>query len=69
MMMELQKLASLLSRMRARLSALPVGYEGRTYETMVDFLERRLREGMDALRGLKKRVKGGGEEGGGGGGV
>ncbi|KAI4100143.1 MAG: hypothetical protein L6R37_005658 [Teloschistes peruensis] len=58
MMMELQKLGSLLGRIRSRLSALPVGYEGRTYETMVDFLNTRLREATDRLRTLKKRVKG-----------
>ncbi|KAI4231765.1 MAG: hypothetical protein L6R40_007622 [Gallowayella cf. fulva] len=57
MMMELQKLGSLLGKIRTRLSALPVGYEGRTYETMVDFLCMRLREATDRLRRLKKRVK------------
>lgn len=58
MMMELQKLGSLLGKIRSKLSALPVGYEGRTYETMVDFLNTRLREATDRLRTLKKRVKG-----------
>ncbi|KAL8753993.1 MAG: hypothetical protein Q9184_005257 [Pyrenodesmia sp. 2 TL-2023] len=60
-MMELQKLGSLLGKMRSRLSALPVGYEGRTYETIIDFLDTRLRETTDRLRTLKKRLKG--EEG------
>ncbi|KAI4252880.1 MAG: hypothetical protein LQ352_004023 [Teloschistes flavicans] len=58
MMMELQKLGALLSKIRSRLSALPVGYEGRTYETIVDFLNTRLREATDRLRTLKKRLKG-----------
>lgn len=58
MMMELQKLGSLLGKIRCKLSALPVGYEGRTYETMVDFLNTRLREATDRLRTLKKRAKG-----------
>lgn len=61
-MMELQKLGSLLGKIRSRLSALPVGYEGRTYETVIDFLDTRLREATDRLRTLKKRLKG--EEGG-----
>ncbi|KAL8804467.1 MAG: hypothetical protein Q9200_005819 [Gallowayella weberi] len=58
MMMELQKLGLLLGKIRSKLSSLPVGYEGRTYETMVDFLNTRLREATDRLRTLKKRVKG-----------
>ncbi|KAL9582996.1 MAG: hypothetical protein Q9212_002977 [Teloschistes hypoglaucus] len=58
MMMELQKLGSLLGRIRTRLSVLPAGYEGRTYETMLDFLNTRLSEATDRLRSLKKRVKG-----------
>ncbi|KAL8929530.1 MAG: hypothetical protein Q9208_001199 [Pyrenodesmia sp. 3 TL-2023] len=56
--MELQKLGSLLGRIRSRLSALPVGYEGRTYETIFDFLDTRLREATDRLRTLKKQLKG-----------
>ncbi|KAL8801212.1 MAG: hypothetical protein Q9182_004606 [Xanthomendoza sp. 2 TL-2023] len=58
MMMELQKLGSLLGKIRSKLSSLPIGYEGRTYETMIDFLNTRLREATDRLRTLKKRVKG-----------
>ncbi|KAL8657208.1 MAG: hypothetical protein Q9226_002148 [Calogaya cf. arnoldii] len=57
-MMELQKLGSLLGKMRSKMSAaLPVGYEGRTYETMVDFLDTRLREATERLRMMKKRLK------------
>ncbi|KAL8696432.1 MAG: hypothetical protein Q9224_002802 [Gallowayella concinna] len=58
MMMELQKLGSLLGKIRSKLSALPVGYEGRTYETVIDFLNTRLREATDRLRTLKKKMKG-----------
>ncbi|KAL8840309.1 MAG: hypothetical protein Q9170_001393 [Blastenia crenularia] len=58
MMMELQKLGALLSKFRAKFSSLPVGYEGHTYETVLDFLTTRLREATDRLRRQKKRLKG-----------
>ncbi|KAL8729535.1 MAG: hypothetical protein Q9181_004968 [Wetmoreana brouardii] len=58
MMMELQKLGTLLAKFRAKFASLPVGYEGHTYETVLNFLTTRLREATDRLRRQKKRLKG-----------
>ncbi|KAL8720158.1 MAG: hypothetical protein Q9225_002946 [Loekoesia sp. 1 TL-2023] len=58
MMMELQKLGTLLAKFRAKFSSLPVGYEGHTYETVLNFLTTRLRETTDQLRRQKKKLKG-----------
>ncbi|KAL9596552.1 MAG: hypothetical protein Q9219_005730 [cf. Caloplaca sp. 3 TL-2023] len=57
MMMQLQKLGALLAKFQHKFSSLPVGYEGQTYETMMGFLMTRLREAMERLRRLKKRLK------------
>lgn len=48
-LMELQKLNTLLMKLRGKFSSLDVGYEGHTYETMLDFLSMRLREAMNKL--------------------
>ena len=58
MMMELQKMGTLLMKFRGKLSSLPVGYEGHTYETVLNFLNMRLREATDGLQRRKQRLKG-----------
>ena len=58
MMMELQKMSTLLMKFRGKFSSLPVGYEGHTYETVLNFLNMRLREAMDGLQREKQRLKG-----------
>ena len=53
-MMELGKLNTLLMRFRGKFSSLNAGYEGHTYETMLDFLNTRLREAMNKLQRQKQ---------------
>lgn len=55
-MMELQKLGTLLMNFRSKFASLPVGYEGHTNETMLNFLNIRLREAMDRLQREKQRL-------------
>ena len=57
-LMELQKLNTLLMKFRGKFSAMDMGYEGHTYETMLDFLNTRLREAMNKLQRQKQRYKG-----------
>lgn len=56
MMMELQKLSALLMKFRSKFSSLPVGYEGHTNETVLNFLNMRLREATDGLQREKQRL-------------
>ena len=58
MSMELQKLNTLLTKFRGRLSSLPVGYEAHLYESVLNSLNSRLREAMEKLREQKQRLKG-----------
>ena len=58
MSMELQKLNTLLTKFRGRLSTLPVGYEAHLYESVLNSLNSRLREAMEKLREQKQRLKG-----------
>lgn len=55
-MMELQKIGTLLKNFRSRFASLPVGYEGHTNETMLNFLNIRLREATDGLQREKQRL-------------
>lgn len=55
-MMELQKLGTLLMNFRSKFASLPVGYEGHTNETMLNFLNIRLREATDRLQREKQRL-------------
>lgn len=56
MMMELQKMATLLMKFRGKFASLPVGYEGHTNETVLNFLNTRLREATDGLQREKQRL-------------
>ena len=55
-MMELQKMGTLLMNFRSKFASLPVGYEGHTNETMLNFLNIRLREATDRLQREKQRL-------------
>ncbi|KAL9137979.1 MAG: hypothetical protein Q9175_000796 [Cornicularia normoerica] len=56
-MMELGKVNTLLMKFRGKFSSLNVGYEGHTYETMLDFLNTRLREAMNKLQRQRQRYQ------------
>lgn len=56
MMMELQKMGTLLMRFRGKFASLPGGYEGHTNETVLNFLNMRLRDATDGLQRKKQRL-------------
>ncbi|KAF6239265.1 hypothetical protein HO173_002526 [Letharia columbiana] len=56
-LMELQKLNTLLMKFQGKFSSSEMGYESHTYETMVAFLNMRLREAMDKLQRQKQRYQ------------
>lgn len=56
MMMELQKMGTLLVKFRDKFASLPVGYEGHTNETALNFLNVRLREAIDGLQRERQRL-------------
>ena len=56
-LMELQKLNTLLVKFRSKFASVDVGYEGHTYETMLDFLNTRLKEAMKKLQRQKQRYQ------------
>ena len=63
-LMELQKLNALLGKFRGKISSSSscvdvnvAAYEGHTYETMLDFLNTRLKEAMNRLQRQKQRFQ------------
>ena len=58
MSIELQKLNTLLMKLRGKFSALPVSYEAHMYETVLNSLNSRLREAMDKLQRQKQKLIG-----------
>ena len=58
MSIELQKLNTLLTKLRGKFSALPVSYEAHMYETVLNSLNTRLREAMNKLQRQKLKLIG-----------
>nr|WHF58401.1 GAL4-like zn2-cys6 binuclear cluster domain protein [Cladonia metacorallifera] len=58
MSIELQKLNTLLTKLRGKFSALPVSYEAHMYETVLNSLNTRLREAMSKLQRQKLKLIG-----------